>query len=216
MFSMSLLQSLIEIDKDLLLTINSNHTPLLDNFYFLVTQITIWIPLYLTMIYIIIKSQKRGSWVTLLFIAILIVLCDQISTNILKDSIQRFRPSNDPALKDIVHIFANNRGGLYGFVSSHAANTFGLAMFTSLLFKNKFYTAAIFLWATLNSYSRIYLGLHFPGDILGGMLLGISLSLIVYFFYLKVYPYFVIFPTTLKKHCEKRWPLRLKIITQKC
>ncbi|WP_430809454.1 MULTISPECIES: phosphatase PAP2 family protein [unclassified Carboxylicivirga] len=189
---MGLLESLIELDKQLLLFLNSFHNGYWDNFFWMFTSKEVWIPLYLTMAYVIFKKHGLRGFVTLLSIGLLIVLCDQISTNVFKHGIERFRPSHDEELKYLVHLINGKRGGLYGFVSSHSTNSFGLAMFTSLLFRKPAYSFFIFAWATINAYSRIYMGVHFPGDILGGFLLGLLLGWVVYRIYLRVLPRFMV------------------------
>jgi len=151
------------------------------------TDTLIWLPLYASILYVIIKQQGQKSWITILFIILMVVLCDQISSQIFKDGFQRLRPSQNPLLEGLVHLVNGRKGGLYGFVSSHATNSFGLAMFSSLLFRYKPLTIVIFIWALINSYSRIYLGLHYPGDILGGGLLGIGVAVLVYQIYLRTY-----------------------------
>ena len=188
---MSLLEQILEFDENLLLCLNSYHSPLWDNFFWIVTSTSVWIPLYLTLAYIFIKNHNiRGVWF-IIFIAILIVLCDQISSSVFKVYFERLRPSREPLLRDIVHIINHKRGGMYGFVSSHATNSFGLAMFLSLLFRNRWFNGIIFLWAIIFSYSRIYLGLHYPGDIIGGAILGLSLAGIVYAMFIHFLPRFI-------------------------
>ncbi|MCT4591285.1 MAG: phosphatase PAP2 family protein [Carboxylicivirga sp.] len=189
---MALLESLVQLDKELLLFLNSFHNSFWDNFFWMFTSKEIWVPLYLTIAYVIFKRHGLRGLVTMLSIGLLIFLCDQISTNVFKHGIERFRPSHDPDLKYLVHLINGKRGGLYGFVSSHATNSFGLAMFTALVFRNRTYTIFIFLWAAINSYSRIYMGVHFPGDILGGLLLGLILGRLVYEIYLRVLPRFIV------------------------
>ena len=120
---------------------------------------------------------------TLLAVTLVFVLCDQISSSFFKEFFERLRPSHEPSLEGIVRLVNGKKGGRFGFVSSHAANSFGLAMFTALLFKKWYYSVLIFLWASVNSYSRIYLGLHYPGDILGGLILGILCGFFVYWMY---------------------------------
>jgi len=189
---MGFLQSLIELDKELLLFINSFHNGYWDNFFWMFTSKEVWIPLYLTIAYVIFKNHGLRGLVTVLAIGLLITLCDQISTNVFKHGFERLRPSQDPDLKYLVHLINGKRGGQFGFVSSHATNAFGLAMFTALLFRNRTFTFFIFTWAAINSYSRMYMGVHYPGDIIGGFILGILLGRIVYALYLKVVPRFIV------------------------
>ncbi|MCU4165355.1 phosphatase PAP2 family protein [Marinilabiliaceae bacterium A049] len=186
------MQSLLELDKDILLFLNSHFSAYWDNFFWMFTSKEVWVPLYLTIGYVIFKNHGFKGIITLLSFVLLIILCDQISTNIFKEGFQRLRPSHDEDLKYLVHLIAGKRGGLYGFVSSHSANSFGLAMFSSLLFRNKTYTFFIFTWASINAYSRIYMGVHFPGDIIGGFLLGIILALFVYEVYLRIITRFIV------------------------
>jgi undecaprenyl-diphosphatase len=129
----------------------------------------------------------RGLWFLFAF-GLLVTFCDQISTNVFKYGFERLRPSHNPVIREMVHLVNNNRGGLYGFVSSHATNSFGLAMLVSLIFRNKWLGFFIFSWAFLNAYSRIYLGLHYPGDIVGGMLLGLLIGKIIYELFLRIAP----------------------------
>ncbi len=187
---MGIIEQLSHFDKELLLCLNSYHTPLWDNFFWIVTQTITWVPLYLTLFYIFIKNHSlRGIWFVI-FIGLLILLCDQISSGFFKPFFERYRPSHDPFIRDAVHILHNKRGGLYGFVSSHATNTFGLAVFLSLIFRNRWFNIVIFSWAAIFSYSRIYLGLHYPGDIIGGALLGMLLGWIVYLLFVHFLPRF--------------------------
>ncbi|WP_289054332.1 phosphatase PAP2 family protein [Carboxylicivirga marina] len=189
---MGLLQSLIELDTELLLFLNSFHNGFWDNFFWMFTSKEVWLPLYLTLAYVIFKNHGLKGLVTILSIGLLIVLCDQISTNVFKQGFERLRPSRDEDLQFLVHLINGKRGGMYGFVSSHSTNSFGLAIFTSLLFRNRTYSIFIFSWAAINAYSRVYMGVHYPGDIIGGMLLGLILGRIVYGIYLRVLPRFVV------------------------
>ncbi|WP_244825564.1 phosphatase PAP2 family protein [Carboxylicivirga linearis] len=187
-----MIPTLIEIDKDLLMFLNSHFSTYWDNFFWMFTSKEVWIPLYLSIAYVLFKNHGIKGLVTLLFFGLLVALCDQISTNVFKEGFERLRPSHDEELKYLVHLINGKRGGSYGFVSSHATNSFGLAMLSSLLFRNKAYTFIIFAWAAINSYSRIYMGVHFPGDIIGGCLLGIILARIVYEIYLRVITRFIV------------------------
>jgi undecaprenyl-diphosphatase len=177
------LDILLQIDRDLLLWLNSNHSVLWDNFFWLFTSTGTWVPFYAALVYVFLKQMGlRGLW-PILAIVVVIVLCDQISSSVFKVLFERLRPSHEPSLDGLVHLVYGKRGGSFGFVSSHAANSMGLALFTALLFRNWGFSLTVFLWALLNSYSRIYLGLHYPGDILGGWILGILVALLVYWVY---------------------------------
>jgi formyltetrahydrofolate deformylase len=107
---------------------------------------------------------KKQSWLVILALIVCIIIADQVSSGLIKEMVHRLRPSRNPDLENMVCLLKGYRGGKYGFVSSHAANSFGLAMLTSLFFRSRKYTIIIFLWATIVAYSRIYLGVHYPGE----------------------------------------------------
>ena len=185
---MSWLESLIEFDKQLLLFGNSFHTPFWDNFISIFSGKFIWIPAALTILYVIIRTEKRNSLWVLLFLAITIVLADQISSSFIKLLVARWRPTHEPTLQGLVQIVHGYTGGRYGFVSSHAANSFGVALFTSLLFRRKLYTWTIFIWAIVNVYTRIYLGVHYPFDIIGGAMVGLGCAWLSFYLMRRVKP----------------------------
>ncbi len=174
-----MLDHIIELDKKALLFLNSFHAPWLDPIVFFASQTLAWLPLYVFLIYIIIKEFKKESWIVLLGVVLTITLADQITTNVMKPYFERLRPSNEPGLQGLVHLVNDfngkiYKGGLYGFASSHAANTFGVATFFFLLFRTtKKWIGWLFLWAAIMTYTRIYLGVHFPGDILVGGMIGV-------------------------------------------
>ncbi|NOU58766.1 phosphatase PAP2 family protein [Marinifilum caeruleilacunae] len=174
------MDTLIQLDKELLIWLNSHNTPFWDVVMMFFTRKEFWIPLYLLLLYQIYKVKGKEALWWILGAFFLIFLCDQISTQLFKNVFERFRPSHDPSLEGIVNLVSGYKGGRYGFVSSHATNSFGFALFTSLLFRNKLYTFFIFSWSLLVIYTRIYLGVHFPGDVIGGMILGLILGYAVY------------------------------------
>ena len=192
-----MLEYLINLDKELLLFLNGIFSPFWDNFFWIYTSTNIWIPLYIIILCAIFYRQNlKGIW-TVLAIVLVIVICDQIASSVFKDAFERLRPSREPELEGLVRLLNNKRGGMYGFISSHAANSFGLAMFTSLLFRKWHYSAFIFIWASLNSYSRMYMGLHYPGDILGGLILGILAGFLIY----RLYKWFIYIDVKNVKAC---------------
>jgi undecaprenyl-diphosphatase len=169
------MQELIDLDKKLLLFLNSLHHPALDPVMRLITETFFWTPLYLWLIFLIIKKYKQQSWYFLLGAAVTILLADQATSSVMKPFFARLRPSQDPGLQGLVHIVDNYKGGLYGFASSHAANTFGTALFVHLTLRPFYkWISWIFLWAALMTYTRIYLGVHYPGDIIVGAIVGVA------------------------------------------
>jgi len=169
------MEPLIDLDKKLLLFLNGLHQPFLDPMMFYATKTFFWLPLYLLLIFLILKNYKQKAWFVLFGAAVTILLADQITSSIMKPFFARLRPSQDPDLQGLVHLVNGYRGGLYGFASSHAANTFGTAAFVWLVLK-KFYQRAgwIFIWAVFMTYTRIYLGVHYPGDVLVGAIIGLG------------------------------------------
>ena len=177
---MDLVQQLNFFDTQLLLFLNGMHNSFFDGFMFTYTQNFVWIPFYLSVIYVIIKSQKKeGLWIILSLI-LCIVIADQVSSGIIKNAVQRLRPSRDPALEGLIHTVNAYVGGKFGFVSSHAANTFSFALLSAIYFRNRNFSIAVISWSLINCYSRLYLGVHYPLDIIGGLMVGFLAVLVCY------------------------------------
>jgi len=147
-----------------------------------ITYTWFWVPLYLGLIYLLAKFPKKELGPVLVTVAMLIALCDQFATSCIKPWVQRLRPCEDPQIRDLVHVVGHYTG-LYGFISSHAANTFGLAMFLWLLLrKQERYIYILFGWAAGISYARVYGGVHYPSDVLVGAVSGLVWAWLVYRF----------------------------------
>ncbi len=175
---MEWLQNILEFDKELFLYLNSFHNNFWDTIMLMVTRKETWAPLYLIIIFYVVKNYRNKSILILLFMGLTILASDQISV-LIKESVQRLRPVHEPAIADIVHnVF--RKGGLHGFVSSHATNMFAIFVFTTRIFKNRSYFFLMLFWAVIVSYSRIYIGVHYPLDIIGGAFLGWLLGVIFY------------------------------------
>ena len=169
-----------ELDKVFTLAINSCHSPFFDNFFYIYTQTWTWLPLVLLLLVWMWRKWGVRSLYVVAGIALCILLADQISSSLLKPWVARLRPTHNPEIADLIHTVRGYRGGLYGFVSSHAANAFAFAVFTSLVISNRYYTLAIAFWAVLTAYSRVYLGVHYVGDVVCGAVLGVFVALLVY------------------------------------
>lgn len=169
------------IDTALTLWINGSDSLWLDGFAMAVTSTLTWIPAALVLIYVIIRhGEMKEILLTILAIALCVLVADQIASGIFKPLVARPRPANDPLLMLQVDVVNDYRGGRYGFFSSHAANTFAITTFVGLLMRYRVLTIAMVSWALLNCWSRVYLGVHYVGDILCGTLCGILVGWLIY------------------------------------
>jgi undecaprenyl-diphosphatase len=172
------MEALIELDREVLIYLNSFHASWLDPIMLFITKTFVWLPLYLFLLYLIILEYKKDFWIVLLGITITIALANTITSELMKPYFERLRPSRDPSLEGLLHLVKERgkfyKGGLYGFASSHAANTLGTAIFFFLTFRHTHrWIGLLFIWAVVMTYTRIYLGVHYPGDILVGGVIGI-------------------------------------------
>ena len=178
------LQRLIDIDKQLMLALNGSNSLYMDGVMKIYTSTVVWIPVALVLLFIVLKNNTpRASLLVVLGVALTILASDQVSSGFIKPLVGRLRPSLDPEFMHLIDTFNNYRSGSYSFTSSHACNSFAIAMFVSLLIRNKALSLSMLAWAAINSYSRIYLGVHFPGDILCGAILGTTIGTITYWIY---------------------------------
>lgn len=179
---------LVWLDQSLTLAINDCHNDFWDQVMWHVSHGFTWVVGAMMLLYLILKTKPnyKEAVIFLLFVAVMILCTDQLC-NLFKHTVQRFRPCWEDSYnyRDWIHIVNGDRGGKYGFFSAHAAIFFGLAFITSRLFKNKAYSLAIYLTTVIISYSRIYLGRHYLGDVLVGALAGTLVAWGVWYFYCK-------------------------------
>lgn len=172
----------MNIDAQILLWINGHHPDWLDEVMWTASQASTWWWLYIVLI--ILMIQKYRAWKPVLLvvagIALAVGLSDFTCSGIIKPWVCRLRPTHEPALEGMLHIVKGYTGGLYGFCSSHAANTMSCALLFSLLYKDSRATVALMAWVALNCYSRMYLGVHYPSDIIVGLLIGALWAVPVY------------------------------------
>jgi len=176
--------NLMELDRKLFLELNHWASSGLDPVMLFLSSPVPWLLFILALVLIMRFGPDRldlkKSLIILTSIGITWILSDLVSVHLFKDLFERLRPCHEPSLSGLVRLAAESCGGPYGFVSTHASNSFSLALLSALFIKRKWFTISIFIWALMVSYSRIYLGVHYPGDVLGGMLLGLLIGLVVY------------------------------------
>lgn len=187
----------LALDRDLFLFLNGLHHPILDEVMYYISHKYTWVPLYIIIFAFVFKAHGWRTIYYLLFVVVLITLSDQ-SSLFMKETLMRLRPCHEPMLQGLVHTVRGRCGGQHGFVSSHAANTFALAVFVIATFRTPpvmilggvYYRALVIVmlaYAILNGYSRIYLGVHYPADVFFGSVLGAGIGFAVHAVYRKLY-----------------------------
>ena len=168
------------IDADALLAVNGLHDMFQDAFWWMVTAKWSSLLLVLALAWILLHQNRRHALLVLAMLVLSILVADQVSSGLIKHLVERLRPTHDPSLESMVHVINGYRGGLYGFVSCHAANSFAVATLLALVMRHRVVTLSMFTWALLQCYSRVYLGVHYPGDILGGIIVGVLAGWLVW------------------------------------
>lgn len=183
------LESIIEFDQQLLLWFNGSDSLFLDRMSDMLTWGFTWTPLFLALFFLVVKNNETMPQILLVTCCagLCILLADGMADGIVKPLVARPRPAMDPYLKYLVDVVDGHRGSGFSFFSAHAANTMSLAVFFSMLVRNRLFTVVMVLWSLLNCWTRLYLGLHYPVDIVCGLLWGIVSGLISYMVYHKFY-----------------------------
>lgn len=177
-----LLDTLINIDSRVFLFFNGIHAPFWDWFMYMFSGRFIWVPMYAAVLYMLYRNYSwKTATIYLVAIALTITIADQSCATYIRPYVERLRPSNlDNRLSILTHVVNGYRGGSYGFPSCHAANSFAFAAFAGLMVKRRWFTLFVFGWAVVNCYTRVYLGVHYPGDLLVGALIGMAVGSVVY------------------------------------
>ncbi len=174
-------ENMLPCERDLFFLLNGSDSVFIDNIMSIVSGRWEWIPVYAFVVFMFFyKTPYKQALLISLFAVLVFALCDQVSSGLIKPFFERLRPTHHPDFKDLVDIVNGHRGGGFSFISGHATNSFGFAVFLSLVFKNRWVTLVALVWATLISYSRIYLGMHFISDVVGGIIVGTLIAIILY------------------------------------
>ena len=153
-----MIEKLKELDADFVLFVNGKHTPFLDSFFYIVSMTWVWIPLYILLLYLVLKNFRSQSWLILLCIVILITISDQFASGLVKNWVMRYRPTHNIVLGPQLHIINDYRGGMYGFISSHAANVFAIASFLTFILKEVRlkWLWLLWIWAGMVEFCAVY------------------------------------------------------------
>ena len=182
------MDNLIFLDKELTLYLNGLNSPALDAFFYAVTSKWLWVPLYATILWMIFRRQGGRGLMTVIVIGLLVLLADQLTSGLMKPLFERLRPTHDGVMQYLVHTVNGYRGGLYGFPSCHAANSVALTVWFFLLCGARSRLSMMLLvWCLLTCYTRMYLGVHYPGDLLFGSVVGSLCALLCWFLAVRIF-----------------------------
>jgi undecaprenyl-diphosphatase len=172
-----MLESLLSFDHSLFYTLNGQNAPWLDPLMFWASKSIVWLPLFAFLFYLCLKTFGWKTITVLAALALTLTFSDQLS-NLVKNDVKRLRPSNQPGMSEAVHIVNGYRGGEFGFYSAHATNTFAVAVFLLVLFQGRYRFLYVVLpgWAFLMTYTRLYLGVHYPLDLISGGVAGVLIG----------------------------------------
>ena len=171
-----MIETLIGLDRDLFLFLNGLHTDSLDQIMIWISDKFVWVPFYILLIVLMIRKHEWRSMIIIVpALILLITLSDQISVQVFKNGFERLRPCHNEDISNLIHLIGNC-GGKYGFISSHATNTFALATFVIFIMQSKPFLYGMLIWAAVVSYSRIYLGVHYPADVFVGATVGCTIG----------------------------------------
>lgn len=181
-----MLESLLNFDQSITLALNGSDSLYADAIMMLITSTLTWVPVGIVMLYIIIKNNELPHLLSIIVLLVFCVLVSNGLSEISKAVFERWRPSADPHIMYMVKVVNGYRESKYGFFSAHAANTMSIAMFLSWLFKKPSATFLFLLWSLLNGWSRVYLGVHYMGDVVVGWLIGVVVGHLLYFAYHRI------------------------------
>ena len=181
-----MLEQFLTWDRNATLFINGSENLYWDQVIYVATSTWMWIPMGVVMLWLLWRNMTpRQFCFAVLFLALAIFISDQLSSTVFKPVFQRWRPTRDPVYMYFVDVVHNYRGGMYGFFSAHASNTLSVAVFLACLIRNKALNVVIISWSLLNCYTRLYLGVHYLGDVLVGICFGLVIGLTLAYFYRK-------------------------------
>ena len=183
------IQGLLEIDRQLLLAFNGSGSLFIDSLVLVLTNAYTWIAFYLALTYLVIKNNGKWSQIMLVVAAsgLCILFSSLVAEGVVKPYVARLRPSLDPSVCNMLHLAKGYTASGYSFFSAHAANTFSIAVFFSLLVRSRVFTIFIMAWSLLNAWTRLYLGVHYPSDVIVGLAYGAFVGITVYLIFLKLY-----------------------------